>query len=91
MDRGLSLGARFPGGQGDGNFPGKTAGTKRFFRAGSICRTVLLFGPGVGNVQNALTIGKAFDVTGVGNVGKLYQPQKDYEALSPAHIATHTS
>jgi len=72
MDRGLSLGARFPGGQGDGNFPGKAAGAKRFFRAGSICRTALLFGPGVGNVQDALTIGKAFDVTGVGNVEKLY-------------------
>jgi hypothetical protein len=90
-DRGLGLGAGFPGGQGDGNFPGKAAGTKRCFRAGRIFRTALLFGPGVGNVQDALTIGKTFDVTGVGNVEKLYQPQKDYEALSPAHIVTHTS
>jgi hypothetical protein len=32
---------------------------------------------GVGNVQGALTIGKAFDITGVGNVGKLHQPQKN--------------
>jgi hypothetical protein len=42
-------------------------------------------------VQGALAIGKAFDVPGVGNVGKQHQPQKDYEALSPGHIATHTS
>jgi hypothetical protein len=27
----------------------------------------------------------------VSNVEKLYQPQKDYEALSPVHIVTHTS
>jgi hypothetical protein len=51
----------------------------------------LLLGPGVANVEDALIIGKGFDVAGLGNVGKLHQPQHDYEAFSPFHGNTRSS
>ncbi len=52
-----------------------------------LCQPRIL-GPAVGNVQDALFVGKALDVTGVGDLADQHQSHRDDEELSPAHIAT---
>jgi hypothetical protein len=39
----------------------------------------------VGYVQDALAIGKAFNIASLSNLGNQHQSQGDYEALYPDH------